>query len=81
MPRLEVTFNPSLRVTFTNSGTNCVYPTDHMVNNPWKIKMGRQLAVYNGGSGLGFIIHADNQDGLNHEAQRARTAPCRARRT
>jgi len=63
------TFNPVLDVVFTNNGTDCVYPVDHTVQNPWNIKMGRKIAVYNGGNGLGFIIHANNQDGFNHETQ------------
>ncbi|MEP6862757.1 MAG: myxococcus cysteine-rich repeat containing protein [Deltaproteobacteria bacterium] len=64
---VDVTFNPVFRVTYTNSGTNCVYPTDGLLNNPYKVKVGRKLSIYNGGNGFGFVIHGDGQNGLQHE--------------
>jgi len=57
-------------VTYTNSGTNCVYPTDGTVANPYLIKAGRKLSVFNGGNSLAFVIHgpqAPGADGFQHE--------------
>jgi cysteine-rich repeat protein len=67
-----VTFNPVYRVTYTNTGNVCALPTDGTMANPYKIKAGRKLAVFNGGTGLPFIIHgpaAPGADGFQHEDQ------------
>jgi hypothetical protein len=68
---IDVTFNPVVQVAITNNGTECVYDADHLANNPVVIKAGRQLSVYNAGTGLGFVIHSDNANGLPHETQAA----------
>jgi hypothetical protein len=67
---VDVTFNPVFRVTYTNNGTNCVYPTDGTVAAPYVVKAGRKLAVFNGGNSLAFVIHgpqAPGADGFQHE--------------
>lgn len=67
---IDVTFNPVYRVTYTANNGNCVYPTDGTVANPYLVKAGRKLAVYNGGNSLAFVIHgpqAPGIDGFQHE--------------
>lgn len=68
---VDVTFNPVFRVTYTANGTNCAYPTDGTVANPYKVKAGRKLAVFNGGNSLAFVIHgpaSPGVEGFQHES-------------
>ncbi len=70
---IPTTFNPVLDVTFTDDGTGkCAYPIGHGVNNPYQIKVGRQIAVYNGSAVvLGMIVHTNAAiAGLPHEEPR-----------
>lgn len=57
----NVAFNPVLVVAFNDDGTGkCVYPVNHAVNNPWKIKAGRKIRVLNNSATLGLQVHTDN---------------------
>lgn len=66
---VDVTFNPVFSVHYTATGQTCKLPTDGTTAAPYKVKVGRQIAVYNNGGGLPFIIHGPNSNGFNHEAQ------------
>ncbi len=69
-----VTFNGILHITFGEDNTStCVYPATKV----WKIKAGRQLAVYHGGTDRKMVVHAGNNaiQGLTHEGSTPGTAP------
>jgi cysteine-rich repeat protein len=58
-----VTFNPILDVTFAESTTTpgkCDYPAGHSVNNPFQIKSGRTIKVFNGATTLGLQVHTNS---------------------
>lgn len=64
---IAVTANPVVAVTFTESGGNCVYP-NRFVNNPYRIKAGRQIMVYNGAAAGTMTIHVGGGvTGFSHE--------------
>jgi hypothetical protein len=58
---VAVTLNPVLDITFADDGNgNCVYPAGHLgANNPYKLKAGRTISVYNGSANLGMVVHVD----------------------
>jgi cysteine-rich repeat protein len=68
---IGVTFNGVVDLTIGDNNGTCAYPTMQV----WKVKTGRQLAVYNGSTTKKFVIHAGGGiDGLRHEGD-AGTAP------
>jgi cysteine-rich repeat protein len=69
---IGVTFNPVLDVTFRDDGTGaCQYPTTRV----WKLKSGRQIAVYNA-STLKLVVHTGNRiSGFSHEGDSPGTPP------
>ncbi len=65
---VNVTLNPVLVVSFTDNNGTCVYPTGHAVNNPWKIKAGRQVKVLNASATRRLVVHTNGGvTGFNHE--------------
>jgi len=61
-----VTFNGVLHITFADNAGACQYPTARN----WKLKAGRQIAVYNGSSTLNLVVHTGNAiSGFPHEGQ------------
>jgi cysteine-rich repeat protein len=48
-----VTFNGVLHVTFADNSGTCQYPTTTV----WKLKAGRQIAVYNSSATKKFVVH------------------------
>lgn len=71
-----VTLNPILHVTFLDDGNGaCAYPM-HTVANPWKLKVGRQIAVYNGSTNKTLVVHTNAAvSGFPHEGSQPGTAP------
>jgi cysteine-rich repeat protein len=66
-----VTFNGVLDVTFGDNGGTCAYPT----TRSFKIKAGRQLAVYNASTTSKLVVHTGGQImGFPHEGDTG-TAP------
>lgn len=72
---VAVTFNPVLRIAFTDENGACGYSIAHnTVPNAWKIKAGRQIAIVNPSATLGMTVHTDNTiEGFPHES--GSTAP------
>jgi cysteine-rich repeat protein len=65
-----VTFNPILHIVFSDNGGLCDYPIGHSIQSPYKIKTGRQIAIYNASATLGMVVHTGGQiQGFPHEAQ------------
>jgi cysteine-rich repeat protein len=61
---VAVTFNPIADVTFGDNAGTCEYPT----TRNFKIKAGRQLAVYNASTTSKLVVHTGGQiTGLPHE--------------
>jgi cysteine-rich repeat protein len=59
-----VTFNGVLHVTIDDSAGTCQYPT----TRAWKLKAGRQIAVYNGSTTKKLVVHtAAAISGFPHE--------------
>ena len=57
---------------FNDNGGSCDYPVDHGPNNPYKIKVGRQIAVYNNSATLGMVVHTNGViAGFPHEEPEA----------
>jgi hypothetical protein len=72
---ISVTFNPVFDVTFMDDGTGkAVYPINHGVNNPFQVKVGRTLAVYNGSPTKILVVHSDGIAGFPHEGSSPGTA-------
>jgi hypothetical protein len=68
---IPVTFNGVLDLTIGDNNGTCAYPTQQV----WKVKTGRQLAVYNGSTSLKFVIHTGGAiQGFPHEGD-AGTGP------
>jgi len=67
---VATTFNPILDVTFADDGAGlCVYDTNHLLNNPFQIKVGRTIHVINGSATLPFTVHVDSGiTGFPHES-------------
>jgi cysteine-rich repeat protein len=66
---VSVTFNPVLRVTFTDDGNGaCAYSIAHnTVPTAWLIKAGRSIAVFNGAT-KPFTVHTDSSiTGFPHQ--------------
>lgn len=60
-----VTFNGVLDITFGDASGACAYPAARN----WKIKAGRQLAVYNGSTTSKLVVHTNGQImGFDHES-------------
>jgi cysteine-rich repeat protein len=65
---VNVTASPVASVTYTTSGTNCVYPTQFNLSNPIRLKVGRQFRVVNGSTTLSMRIHFDGGiTGISHQ--------------
>jgi cysteine-rich repeat protein len=74
---VAVTANPVVKVTYTTTANNCAYPTEFGLNNPIRVKVGRQLSIVNGsdpaGTGCGgspcrMTIHMDpGITGISHQ--------------
>lgn len=59
-----VTFNPVLHITFVDNNGTCQYPAART----WKLKAGRQIAVYNGSTTLKLVVHTGGAiTGFPHE--------------
>jgi len=70
------TFNPVLHITWTLNAGQGVYDQTHLGANPYQLKAGRSIAVYNG-STSGLTVHTDGDiDGFPHE--NGATAPNQA---
>lgn len=68
---IGVTFNGVLDVTFGDDNGTCAYPATRI----WKLKSGRQLAVYNGSTTKKLVVHTRNAiTGFNHQGDSG-TAP------
>jgi cysteine-rich repeat protein len=68
---IGVTFNGVVDLTIGDNNGTCAYPTVQV----WKVKTGRQLAVYNGSTTKKFVIHTGGAiQGFPHEGD-AGTAP------
>jgi cysteine-rich repeat protein len=68
---IGVTFNGVLDLTIGDNAGTCAYPTVQV----WKVKTGRQLAVYNGSTTKKFVIHTGGGiTGFPHEGD-AGTGP------
>jgi hypothetical protein len=73
---VAVTFNPVLHVVFADNGAGTVVYPPHAINNPYLLKIGRQMAVYNGSSTKILVVHTNNViTGLSHEGSSPGTAP------
>lgn len=69
---IGVTFNGVLDVMFGDNGGTCAYPT----TRTWRLKDGRQLAVYNGSQTKTLIVHTGRRiTGFDHEGDNPGTAP------
>jgi cysteine-rich repeat protein len=68
---IPVTFNGVLDITFGDDNGTCSYPT----TRTWRLKSGRQLAVYNGSTTSKLVVHTANRiSGFNHQGDSG-TAP------
>ena len=65
-----VTFNPVMEVHFKDDGNGtAIYPASNLgPNNPYKLKAGRQIAVYNDSPNKTLVVHTNNiVAGFPHE--------------
>ncbi len=53
----------------------CQYPVNRTQNNPWALKLGRQIKVVNGSATLGMVVHVGGISGFPHEADGDVRAP------
>jgi hypothetical protein len=72
---VAVTFNPVLAIQFNDNAGKCVYPVNRGANNPWLLKVGRQIKVTNGSATLSMVVHSQNVAGFPHESDADFRAP------
>jgi hypothetical protein len=70
---IGMTANPVTRVSFTANGNNCVYP--RAINNPYRLKVGRQIMVTNGAAAGTMRIHVTPEAGVDFPHQAGTIAP------